>query len=58
MGMLYLYLYDHVAANEFKKTSNKHFDTENFIPTSIYRPALHMGSTWYTADFHVVTTDI
>jgi hypothetical protein len=56
MGMSYLY--DLVTANEFKKTSNKHFDTENFTPTSIYRPTLQMGSTWYTSDLHVVTNDI
>lgn len=39
-----------------KKKGHKHTDADNFTLT--YMHTKHMGSRWYTADLHVVTTNI
>jgi hypothetical protein len=38
------------------KNKATHSDTDKFIPIPMY--TWHTGSRWYTADLHVVTTDI
>jgi len=41
---------------DFKKYENNPSDAENIILISM--STWHIGSRWYTPDFHVVTIDI
>jgi hypothetical protein len=50
--MQYVYRY----TTEFQKQGSEHSDAESFILTCMC--TRHIGSGWYTPDFHVVTIDV